>query len=127
MGTRRPTLREIAEHLGLADHKSVRRHRDNGMPVHSLDAAAEWFVRNIGGRAPRDRLLDAGIAFVENVQPVIAELPLDAEQHDRVLLGIVEAWHVAAGMKGLGWANEIFDAVGLAETRNRLIDADNRD
>ena len=72
-------------------------------------------------------MLDAGVAFVENVSPIVAELPLDAEQHDRVLVDIIEAWRCAAGTSGLGWANELFDAVGLTETRNRIMEADNED
>lgn len=67
MGTIRPTLREIASHLGLADHKSVRTHRAHGMPVDSLDAAAAWYALNVTGNPRRHHLLDAGIAFVDKV------------------------------------------------------------
>lgn len=49
MGTRRPTQREIADALKLADPKSVREHRANGMPTDSIDAARDWYDRNIRG------------------------------------------------------------------------------
>lgn len=54
MGTRRPTHAEIAKHLGLADHKSVREHRDRGMPIGSLIAAKDWYERNVVGSAGGD-------------------------------------------------------------------------
>ena len=51
MGERRPTYRELAQGLGLSDHKCIADYIGRGMPRGSIAGAKEWYDRTIQGTA----------------------------------------------------------------------------